>query len=105
MYQVNIRHGLFAVCGHDFVSRFTTLSNITIKILSLLFWVSLGSILRSVIASLALSLYSKIDLSSSFMAHTFLFIFQYTEDFGHKCPEPWIPRTLVWVENFSRLVV
>jgi hypothetical protein len=71
MYQVNIRHGLFAVCGHDVVSRFTTLSNITIKILSLLFWVSLGSILRSVIASLVLSFYSKIELSWPTLSFSF----------------------------------
>jgi len=49
--------------GHDIVSSFTTLSNITIKNLFLLFWVSLGSILRSVVASLALLVYSQIELS------------------------------------------
>ena len=87
----------------DVVSDFTTLSLIPIKNPFMLFWVSLGSILCSMITSLVLSLFSTIELS--WPTRAFLFISSTAEDFGHEWPEKWNFRTLVFVENFPQLVV
>jgi hypothetical protein len=88
---------------HDVVSDFTTLSLIPIKNPFMLFWVSLGSILCSMITSLVLSLFSTIELS--WPTRAFLFISSTAEDFGHEWPEKWNFRTLVLVENFPQLLV
>jgi hypothetical protein len=88
---------------HDVVSDFTTLSLIPIKNPFMLFWVSLGSILCSMITSLVLSLFSTIELS--WPTRAFLFISSTADDFGHEWPEKWNFRTLVLLENFPQLVV
>jgi len=88
---------------HDVVSDFTTLSLIRIKNPFMLFWVSLGSILCSMITSVVLSIFSTIEFS--WPTRAFIFISSTEEDFGHEWPEKWNFRTLVFVENFPQLLV
>jgi hypothetical protein len=88
---------------HDFVSDLTLLSLIPVQNPFGLFWVSVGSILCSMITSLVLSFFSSITLSWS--ARAFIFISGTAEDFEQECPEKWNSRTLLCVESLPQILV
>jgi hypothetical protein len=103
--EENWKWTLFSVVigVHDFVSDCTTLALIPIENPFHLFWVSVVSILCSMITSLVLSFFSSIELSWS--ARAFIFISGTAEDFGHEWPEKWNSRTLLCVESLPQIVV